>query len=110
MNKKQFSGVSFRAHGRQQTEQRGNSENIPDCICMHGLLLSQTALLVLPFIHGEQTTASSKVEDDGENRQFSWTTSHGSNQIKTQGKTNLQPSTCMHCLGCDQKYSACLLL
>ena len=83
MNKKQFSGVSSRAHERKQTEQRGNFENIPDCVCMHALLLSQAALFVLMFILGEQTTASSEAGNYGENRQFFGITSHGSCRIKT---------------------------
>ena len=106
MNKKQFSGVSSRAQARKQTEQRGNFENIPDCACMHALLLSQAALFVLMFILGEQTTASSEAGNDGENRQFFGITSHGSCQIKTCGEENLQPCTSVHLLGCDWKCSA----
>jgi len=83
MNKKQFSGVSSRAHERKQTEQRDNFENIPDCICMHSLLLSQAALFVLLFILGQLTTASSEAGNDGENRQFFGITSQFSCRIKT---------------------------
>lgn len=83
MNEQEAILWSLLQSSQEEAEKRGNFENIPGCVHMHALLLSQAALFILMFMLGEQTTASSEAGNDSENRQFFGITSRGSCWIKT---------------------------